>query len=517
MRYAISLLALLIAACSGGQGADSPAGSPSGPALAIVTSTLADGLVSQTYAATLQAAGGTQPYAWAVVAGALPPGMTLNGQGDLAGSPASAGSFSFTARVQDALGAQADAAFLFTVLASPPAAPMVTAISPTFGLNDRAVPITLTGTGFTGATLVQLNDAALTPLTNLVVVNSGTLTATIPAEIAPGNWTLRVTTPAGQSAPSPAYAARNMTDPEAPWAFAVGYMDATMPGASGDTPAVRIYYPATTAGQNATPSALGAPYPCVVYNHGFKPPVLAGGIDYRANTFVAHPLAGLGYVVICIDQAPNNVLFGSGATAQANSQRDADDARAAINYLASLHAGSTSPLSGLLDVSRVGVAGHSRGGDASLMAASDERAALGAAARIRAVAVMGPPSTDSQQSGAPIQFGNFTAVPALCIGATADAIAPYSQQLDIFALAGSPSAAFEINGGNHSQYKDSSTQLTGDSPATISLATQQEICRRYVVAWFNRHVKGLVVSTAPRLPGGAVYATDSRIQNRQSK
>lgn len=515
MRYVIPLLVLCLAACSDGQ-SEGPSPAP-GAALSIVTTTLADGLVSQTYAATLQAAGGAQPYSWIVVAGAPPPGVTLNGQGDLTGTPASAGSFSFTARVQDSLGAQADAALLHNVLAAPPAVPMVTAISPTSGLNDRPVPITLSGSGFTGATLVQLNDATQTPLTNLVVVNSGTLTATIPAEITPGNWTLRVTTPAGRSAPSPAYAARNMTDPEMPWAFAVGYLDSTMPGASGDNPAVRIYYPAATAGLNATPSHLGAPYPCVVFNHGFKPPVLAGGIDYRANTFVAHPLAGLGYIVICVDQAPNNVLFGSGATAQANSQRDADDARAAINFLASLHAGSASPLSGLIDVSRVGVAGHSRGGDASLIAASDERAALGAAARIRAVAVMGPPSTDAQQSGAPIQFGNFTAVPVLCIGATADAIAPYSQQLDIFALAGSPSAAFEIVGGNHSQYKDSATQLTGDSAATISLATQQEICRRYVVAWFNRHVKGMTVSTAPRLPGGAAYGADSRIQNRQSK
>ncbi|MBX3460808.1 MAG: hypothetical protein KF696_12745 [Planctomycetes bacterium] len=447
----------------------------------------------------------------------MPTGVSLAGVGDLSGVPTQSGTFGFVVQVQDNAGAVATAGLSLSVLATPPSVPMVTAISPTSGLNDRAVNITLTGSGFSGATQAVLNDPAGTVLAGLNVLSASTITASVPAEIAAGSWTITVTAPSGTSAPSPAYTARNMTDPDAAGAFAVGYLDANMPGASGDTPAVRIYYPADSAGLNTPPSTLGAPYPCVVYNHGFKPPVFAGGIDYKANTFIAAPLAGIGYVIICIDQAPNNVLFGGGATAQANSQRDADDARAAIDYLASLNANPSSPLYSLLDTSRVGIAGHSRGGVASVIAASDERAALGAGARIKAIAVMGPPSTDSQQSGAPINFGNFDGIPALCIGATEDAIAPYSQQLDIYGLATTPALAFEIVGGNHSQYKDSATLLVGDNAATISVQTQQAVCRRYIAAWFNRHVKGLNVSTAPYVAGGSLFNGDSRIQNRHSK
>lgn len=515
----LCVLVLFAGACSdsadgGGKGSGG-SGTQSPPI--VLTTVLADALLNQGYLAALHAAGGSVPYDWSLVAGGLPTGMTLAASGELSGTPTQSGTFAFTVQVQDAVALTSTQGLSLTVLTAAPATPLITGIAPSSGLNDRAVPITITGSGFTGATLAQLSDPAGTLLTGLTVVGPGTINATIPAEVAAGVWTVTVTTPAGTSAPSTGYAALNMTDPDAPGAFAVGFLNATMPGAGGDTPNVRIYYPAATAGLNAPPSALGAPYPCVVYNHGFKPPVFAAGIDYTANTFLANPLAGLGYVVICVDMAPNNVLFGAGANAQDNSQRDADDCRAAISYLASLNANAGSTLFGLLDTNKVGVAGHSRGGDASLIAASDEFAALGASARIKAVAVMGPPSVDSQQSSAPISFGNFTATPALCIGATADAIAPYAQQLDIYALAGSPSLAFEIVGGNHSQYKDSDSQLIGDSAATIPLATQQAICRRYVVAWFNRHVKGLNASTSTYVAGGSVFTGDTRIQNRHNK
>jgi Putative Ig domain len=50
--------------------------------------------------------GGVQPYTWSVVAGALPPGLTLsNGENTISGTPTTAGTFTFTVRVTDDLGA----------------------------------------------------------------------------------------------------------------------------------------------------------------------------------------------------------------------------------------------------------------------------------------------------------------------------------------------------------------------------------------------------------------------------
>jgi hypothetical protein len=72
------------------------------PALAISTSSpLAAGTAGQAYSAQIQASGGQSPVTFSVVSGALPPGLTLGPTGLISGIPTAAGSYSFTARVQD--------------------------------------------------------------------------------------------------------------------------------------------------------------------------------------------------------------------------------------------------------------------------------------------------------------------------------------------------------------------------------------------------------------------------------
>ena len=69
--------------------------------LSISTSSLPDGVSGIAYAQTLAAAGGQTPYTWAVSAGALPPGLNLNGS-QIAGTPSTSGTFAFTIRLTDA-------------------------------------------------------------------------------------------------------------------------------------------------------------------------------------------------------------------------------------------------------------------------------------------------------------------------------------------------------------------------------------------------------------------------------
>ena len=69
--------------------------------LAISTTSLPAGGMRANYNATMQATGGTTPYAWSVSSGALPSGLTLGANGAISGSPAKAGSFSFVAEVTD--------------------------------------------------------------------------------------------------------------------------------------------------------------------------------------------------------------------------------------------------------------------------------------------------------------------------------------------------------------------------------------------------------------------------------
>src|SRR5205814_6255522 len=68
---------------------------------------LAPGTVGSAYAISLFASGGTQPFTWSIVAGALPNGLSLRGN-TISGTPTLRGTFTFTARVTDTHGAQAD-------------------------------------------------------------------------------------------------------------------------------------------------------------------------------------------------------------------------------------------------------------------------------------------------------------------------------------------------------------------------------------------------------------------------
>ena len=78
------------------------------------SSTLAPGTVGSSYAIGLFADGGTQPYTWAITAGQLPPGLSLHGN-IIQGTPTSAGTYTFTARVSDSAGQQTSQQFSITV------------------------------------------------------------------------------------------------------------------------------------------------------------------------------------------------------------------------------------------------------------------------------------------------------------------------------------------------------------------------------------------------------------------
>jgi hypothetical protein len=69
--------------------------------LAITTTQLPSGTVQVPYSATLGASGGTPPYAWSLISGTLPIGLSLSSDGVISGTPTVAGASNFTVQVQD--------------------------------------------------------------------------------------------------------------------------------------------------------------------------------------------------------------------------------------------------------------------------------------------------------------------------------------------------------------------------------------------------------------------------------
>ena len=88
------------------------------PALSISTNSLPGGTIGSAYSQSLGATGGTPPYAWSLLSGALPGGLTLSTGGTIAGTASAAGSFSFTVQVADSLAVTATKKLAITVAAA---------------------------------------------------------------------------------------------------------------------------------------------------------------------------------------------------------------------------------------------------------------------------------------------------------------------------------------------------------------------------------------------------------------
>lgn len=67
---------------------------------------------------------GTAPSVWSYVSGNLPPGMTINANGSLTGTPTTAGAYTFRYRITDADGDTSEANATITITAAPTAAPV---------------------------------------------------------------------------------------------------------------------------------------------------------------------------------------------------------------------------------------------------------------------------------------------------------------------------------------------------------------------------------------------------------
>jgi N-acetylneuraminic acid mutarotase len=76
-------------------------------------------------------------------------------------------------------------------------APTVTGVSPNQGYNYQPTTITISGSDFVATPTARLNNV---PLTNVTFVDNATLTATVPADLPGGAYTITVANPDSQSA-----------------------------------------------------------------------------------------------------------------------------------------------------------------------------------------------------------------------------------------------------------------------------------------------------------------------------
>ncbi|MDR3005883.1 MAG: tandem-95 repeat protein [Acidovorax sp.] len=105
------------------------------PTLTIKPSSLDAGMVGTAYSASLSASLGTAPYHYAVASGSLPGGLSLGGDGTLAGTPMSSGNFSFSILASDVYGATGTQSYVLFITPLP--VPVATASSFTVSANSK--------------------------------------------------------------------------------------------------------------------------------------------------------------------------------------------------------------------------------------------------------------------------------------------------------------------------------------------------------------------------------------------
>ncbi len=151
----------------------------SGNAPTIDTTGIPNWTINQPYNQALTTTGGTGPYTYAPIAGSLAPGMVLNPNGTITGTPTSTGTYTFTAQVTDANGIVSTKEFTYTINGTPTIASPTTFTAGTLNQAYPNTPITVTGgtpgySNYTVSAGALPTGLTLDPVTGVV---SGTPTA----------------------------------------------------------------------------------------------------------------------------------------------------------------------------------------------------------------------------------------------------------------------------------------------------------------------------------------------------
>lgn len=141
----------------------------------------------QTFSGQLSATGGDGDYRWSVSRGTLPPGLTMNSNGNITGTPTTVGSYTFTARVDD--GEENSASKVFTAEISQL---LIHNFTPDSG--GKGLRMTIFGEGLStmaGGTQVRFGDVQSTPGAVTTVGDCQQFQTNIPENAKTGLITLR--------------------------------------------------------------------------------------------------------------------------------------------------------------------------------------------------------------------------------------------------------------------------------------------------------------------------------------
>jgi fermentation-respiration switch protein FrsA (DUF1100 family) len=251
-----------------------------------------------------------------------------------------------------------------------------------------------------------------------------------------------------------------------------------------------VWYPALGSPggpvvSNATPASAGGPYPLVVFGHGF-----AATPQLYANLLASWARAGY---VVAAPVFPLGSADAPGGPDEADVINQPRDMSFVISSLLSPGESDTGPLAGLVEPTRIAVAGHSDGGETALAVAYSRRFGdprVGAAVILSGAEISGVGGYRFTQASPPL----------LAVQGTADTSNEPKYTEAFVKQARAPKFLLSLPGAGHLR------PYTSQEP-------QLAIVERVTTAFLDRYLKGQsgalqdMVSSA-RVPGTSVLRAD---------
>ncbi len=265
-----------------------------------------------------------------------------------------------------------------------------------------------------------------------------------------------------------------------------GLLGNTMSGTLSLPLVAEVRYPADTSGVDVAVSASKPNYPVVVVMHGMHGSATP---SYQGYNYLLDHLASNGFIALSIDCNAINAINGMQDTR----------AQAILAHLTLLQSKNAGPgiFQGKIDMTRIGIMGHSRGGD-GVVQAEILNQSQGLGWNIKAIVALAP--TDfSGISPAPL---NLVTSKFLCIygsndgdvwGGATPATDYVGTGFRFYDRAMVEKAMAFIYGATHNRFNTqwgTESKVDGASPKVLSDAQHQTLLKGYMTAFLQVHLQG---------------------------